>query len=131
MAAAGSGGPPEQLAPANWTQGEMIGQGAFGSVFLGMDNDTGQLMAVKQVALAGTNQSKAKAAAHIKDLESEVALLKDLHHDNIVRYLVRVQGEREREGARKDGRGGRWCWLAAVGQGWALEGSDWRWLAGC
>jgi hypothetical protein len=35
--------------PRNWTQGELIGQGAFGSVYLGLDNDTGQLMAVKQV----------------------------------------------------------------------------------
>ena len=33
----------------NWQIGEMIGAGAFGRVYLGLNNDTGQLMAVKQV----------------------------------------------------------------------------------
>lgn len=37
--------------PFNWTKGELIGSGAFGNVYLGMDNDTGQLMAVKQVGI--------------------------------------------------------------------------------
>lgn len=35
--------------PVNWTRGELIGAGAFGRVYLGLNNDTGQLMAVKQV----------------------------------------------------------------------------------
>lgn len=39
------------MRPLNWTRGELIGQGAFGSVYLGMDNDTGQLMAVKQARM--------------------------------------------------------------------------------
>ena len=33
----------------NWQIGEMVGAGAFGRVYLGLNNDTGQLMAVKQV----------------------------------------------------------------------------------
>ena len=33
----------------NWQIGEMIGAGAFGRVYLGLNNDTGQLIAVKQV----------------------------------------------------------------------------------
>ena len=47
--------PPARLAarlpeagPVNWTRGELIGAGAFGRVYLGLNNDTGQLMAVKQ-----------------------------------------------------------------------------------
>ena len=35
----------------NWQIGEMVGAGAFGRVYLGLNNDTGQLMAVKQVKL--------------------------------------------------------------------------------
>jgi hypothetical protein len=46
----GCGGRPgAQLKPINWTRGEQVGQGAFGSVFVAMDNDTGELIAVKQV----------------------------------------------------------------------------------
>lgn len=40
---AGSGG------PVHWTRGELIGAGAFGRVYMGLNNETGQLMAVKQV----------------------------------------------------------------------------------
>lgn len=39
----------------NWQIGEMIGAGAFGRVYLGLNNDTGQLMAVKQVCLLPVN----------------------------------------------------------------------------
>ena len=35
--------------PSSWTRGELVGQGAFGSVFVALDNDTGELIAVKQV----------------------------------------------------------------------------------
>jgi hypothetical protein len=38
-----------QRKPLNWTRGELVGQGAFGTVFVAMDNDTGELIAVKQV----------------------------------------------------------------------------------
>ena len=34
-----------------WKRGEMIGQGAFGTVFLGLNTDNGELMAVKQMSL--------------------------------------------------------------------------------
>ena len=37
-----------EAGPVNWTRGELIGAGAFGRVYLGLNNDTGQLMAVKQ-----------------------------------------------------------------------------------
>ena len=38
----------------NWQIGEMVGAGAFGRVYLGLNNDTGQLMAVKQVRRCST-----------------------------------------------------------------------------
>ncbi len=46
---------PARLAdagPVSWTRGELIGAGAFGRVYLGLNNDTGQLMAVKQARAA-------------------------------------------------------------------------------
>lgn len=81
--------PDSSKVPENWTKGELIGQGAFGSVYLGMDNDTGQLIAVKQVSLGqrGGPQAAAKLAEHVRSLEAEVSLLQDLNHPNIVRYL--------------------------------------------
>lgn len=50
-AAPGSGAPHQQRKPISWTKGELVGQGAFGSVFVAMDNDTGELIAVKQVSM--------------------------------------------------------------------------------
>jgi serine/threonine protein kinase len=37
--------------PVNWSKGKLIGAGAFGRVFQGLNNDTGQILAVKQVNL--------------------------------------------------------------------------------
>jgi serine/threonine protein kinase len=34
-----------------WKKGEILGQGAFGVVYLGLNTDTGGLMAVKQIAV--------------------------------------------------------------------------------
>ncbi|KAH0992744.1 hypothetical protein GBA52_004227 [Prunus armeniaca] len=59
--------------PIRWRKGELIGSGAFGRVYMGMNLDSGELIAVKQ--------------AHIRELEEEVKLLKNLSHPNIVRYL--------------------------------------------
>ena len=42
---------PPQTIPLNWTKGKLIGAGAFGRVFQGLDDDTGQIVAVKQVRL--------------------------------------------------------------------------------
>lgn len=39
-----------QRKPISWTKGELVGQGAFGSVCVAMDNDTGELIAVKQAS---------------------------------------------------------------------------------
>ena len=44
-------------APVNWCRGELIGAGAFGRVYLGLNSDNGELMAVKQVFLLNHPQS--------------------------------------------------------------------------
>jgi serine/threonine protein kinase len=64
-----------------WQSGGIIGEGGFGKVYLGMNSDTGELMAVKQVPLGSeTNQQ-------VESLRREIALMQDLHHPNIVRYF--------------------------------------------
>ncbi|XVE66044.1 hypothetical protein DITRI_Ditri08aG0049800 [Diplodiscus trichospermus] len=72
--------------PIRWRKGELIGCGAFGRVYMGMNLDSGELLAVKQVLIAA-NASKEKTQAHIRELEEEVKLLQNLSHPNIVRYL--------------------------------------------
>ncbi|WCJ23706.1 Mitogen-activated protein kinase kinase kinase NPK1 [Euphorbia peplus] len=73
--------------PVRWRKGELIGCGAFGRVYMGMNLDSGELLAVKQVSIATNSASKEKTQAHIRELEEEVKLLKNLSHQNIVRYL--------------------------------------------
>lgn len=68
----------------NWLQGARIGAGSFGTVYLGMSPLTGELMAVKQVSLPdAANHS----LLQIEALQHEMSLLKQLNHENIVRYL--------------------------------------------
>ncbi|XP_035265275.1 uncharacterized protein map3k19 isoform X3 [Anguilla anguilla] len=67
-----------------WTKGEVLGRGAYGTVYCGL-TDQGQLIAVKQVALDDSDQ--ATAAREYRRLQDEVDLLKTLCHVNIVGFL--------------------------------------------
>lgn len=70
-----------------WLQGARIGAGSFGTVYLGMDPLSGELMAVKQVPIpSGNSKENEQARSMITALQREMALLKELHHENIVLY---------------------------------------------
>jgi serine/threonine protein kinase len=60
-----------------WTLGAQIGRGSFGNVYVGMNTYNGVLMAVKKFCMK---------SAIMKDIRTEVELLRSLHHKNIVRY---------------------------------------------
>ncbi|OAY42275.1 mitogen-activated protein kinase kinase kinase NPK1 [Manihot esculenta] len=80
--------PSLPMAPTiRYRKGELIGCGAFGHVYMGMNLDSGELLAVKQVLIAANGASRDRAQAQIRELEEEVKLLKNLSHPNIVRYL--------------------------------------------
>jgi len=51
--------------PVHWTKGELIGAGAFGRVYMGLNNETGQLMAVKQASLQH-KRSSSSPVAHVR-----------------------------------------------------------------
>lgn len=70
-----------------WIKGALIGAGSFGSVFLGMDAQSGLLMAVKQVELPTSEKTEERKKSMVDALEREIELLKELQHDNIVQYL--------------------------------------------
>ncbi|CAM6033456.1 unnamed protein product [Sphagnum compactum] len=76
-----------------WRKGELIGAGAYGRVYMGLNLDSGELIAVKQVCISVNNITKEKAQAHIRELEEEVKLLQNLSHPNIVRYLGTAREE--------------------------------------
>eukprot|EP01038_Epipyxis_sp_PR26KG_P014312 gene14312-19196_t len=64
-----------------WKKGEVLGQGAFGVVYLGLNIETGELMAVKQLSTEEVSRRE------LSSLENEINLLRSLRHPNIVRYI--------------------------------------------
>uniref|UniRef100_A0A9L0K407 Mitogen-activated protein kinase kinase kinase 19 n=1 Tax=Equus asinus TaxID=9793 RepID=A0A9L0K407_EQUAS len=70
--------------PILWTKGEILGKGAYGTVYCGLTSQ-GQLIAVKQVAL--DTSEKLATEKEYQKLQEEVDLLKALKHVNIVAYL--------------------------------------------
>lgn len=44
----------------NWKKGSLLGSGGFGKVYLGLDNDTGAMFAVKEISMGGDMQSESK-----------------------------------------------------------------------
>ncbi|QLI71351.1 Cytokinesis protein sepH [Metarhizium brunneum] len=65
----------------DYTLGECIGKGAFGSVYKAFNWSTGEAVAVKQIKLVDLPKSE------LRMIESEIDLLKNLLHDNIVKYI--------------------------------------------
>jgi serine/threonine protein kinase len=76
--------PEEDQRRFNWQKGELLGVGAFGRVYMGLDTDTGQMLAVKQVTLGGQATSR-QFIEQMRSLETEISLLRPLNHPNIVR----------------------------------------------
>ncbi|XP_028939484.1 mitogen-activated protein kinase kinase kinase 19 [Antrostomus carolinensis] len=70
--------------PIVWTRGEVLGKGAYGTVYCGLTSQ-GQLVAVKQIVLDTSDQLATEK--EYQKFHEEVDLLKTLKHVNIVTYL--------------------------------------------
>ena len=65
-----------------WQQGKFIGAGAFGSVYLALNLDSGSLMAVKEIKFQELS-GLPNLFSHIRE---ELSVMEMLHHPNVVEY---------------------------------------------
>ena len=72
---------PNATNKIRWRQGEAIGKGSIGAVFLGLNDDSGALLAVKKVDFSESGEREIAA------LQQEINLMRELSHENIVRYV--------------------------------------------
>lgn len=72
-----------------WIKGDLIGKGTYGKVYLALNGNTGEMIAVKQVELPKTASDKADArqTTVVDAIKSESNVLRDLDHPNVVQYL--------------------------------------------
>ncbi|KAH8596510.1 cell division control protein-like protein 15 [Bisporella sp. PMI_857] len=65
----------------DYVLGDSLGKGAFGTVYKALNLGTGEAVAIKQIRLGDLPKSE------LRMIEAEIDLLKNLKHDNIVKYL--------------------------------------------
>ncbi|CAM9828208.1 unnamed protein product [Scytosiphon promiscuus] len=63
----------------HWKLGHEIGKGSFGAVHIGLNEESGDLIAVKVLSLKNADQAE--------ELYTEIELMRQLTHPNIVCYL--------------------------------------------
>jgi len=68
----------------SWKRGDLLGLGSLGMVYKGMDVDTGETIAVKEVLFDPKLDADVKFS---RALQKEIDMLQTLKHDNIVSYL--------------------------------------------
>ena len=82
----------------------LIGSGAFGAVYLGVHEETGQWIAVKRLPIRQAVKSftiptdaagKAALDEQLDELVEEIRVMRDLDHPNIVRYLHAERNDAE------------------------------------
>ena len=85
---------PTEEAPKRQTtfriiRGELIGKGTYGRVYLGMNANTGEVLAVKQVEVnqKAAHQDKDRIKEMVAALDQEIDTMQHLEHPNIVQYL--------------------------------------------
>lgn len=70
----------------SWTRGELLGEGAYGKVYAGLNQVTGELMAVKVIELV-VKGLDGKPRQPLHELKHELEMYKKLKHQNIVGYI--------------------------------------------
>jgi len=65
----------------NYLKGELVGNGAYGSVHVAINNTTGEIMAMKEF------QNISKGSLALRVFEKEIAIVSKLRHPHVVGYL--------------------------------------------
>ncbi|WRT67650.1 uncharacterized protein IL334_004622 [Kwoniella shivajii] len=76
------------VALSNYQLGDVIGRGASGSVYRALNFLTGETVAIKSISLLSlsSTSSSDSPSSPLNDIMSEIDLLKNLNHPNIVKY---------------------------------------------
>ncbi|KAE8152706.1 hypothetical protein BDV25DRAFT_57663 [Aspergillus avenaceus] len=76
-------------------RGQLIGKGTYGRVYLGMNADNGEVLAVKQVEINPriAGQDKDKMKDMVAAMDQEIDTMQHLEHPNIVQYLGCEHGD--------------------------------------
>ena len=70
-------------------KGDLIGEGAFGKVYQGFDEDTGIIIAIKEIDL---KKIAVKGLdSKLSTFEQEILILSKLNHRNIVKYIGTIK----------------------------------------
>jgi len=78
-----------QVGDITWTQGELIGEGAYGKVYAGLNQQTGELMAVKVLPLTSSGSGDdSEERSHLESLEHELGMYRKFKHRHIVGYIA-------------------------------------------
>ncbi len=84
-----------KVKPGLWRMGHQIGKGSFGSVHIGLNEVTGDLIAVKVLSLCNPHTKIVKST--VDALYREIQLMRNMNHENIVSYLgAELQAEHQR-----------------------------------
>lgn len=76
-------------------RGELIGKGTYGQVYLGINANTGEVLAIKNVKVNKTvaGKDKEKMKELVGALDREIDTMQHLEHPNIVQYLGSERGD--------------------------------------
>ncbi|KKK13023.1 hypothetical protein ARAM_001874 [Aspergillus rambellii] len=90
-----SGSIPQRQPTFRIVRGRLIGKGTYGRVYLGMNADTGEVLAVKQVEINPriAGQDKDRIKEMVAAMDQEIDTMQHLEHPNIVQYLGCERGE--------------------------------------
>ncbi|XP_010912615.1 mitogen-activated protein kinase kinase kinase 3 isoform X2 [Elaeis guineensis] len=75
---------------SQWKKGKLLGRGTFGHVYLGFNNESGQMCAIKEVKVISDDSNSKEC---LKQLSQEITLLSQLSHPNIVQYYSSEMAE--------------------------------------
>lgn len=72
-----------------WIKGEFIGKGTRGKVFLALNANTGEMVAVKQIQLptSTSDMLDGRRVMFADAIKSQSTTLRDLDHPNVVQCL--------------------------------------------